>query len=140
MKIDRCVSPFRRVSVARLRRILATLEQPDFTGFNDIQWLNPQRIVGAVTAYKERRLPTSEEWLVLWDASTAEVLQTIKHPTYINVIAVAPQGDRFAEAGTDKRVRVRDGATLAVLKEFRAHDGPIISLAWHPARPILATW
>ena len=36
-------------------------------------------------------------------------------------------------------MRIRDTATLAVLKEFRVHDGPITALAWHPKKPILAT-
>ena len=36
-------------------------------------------------------------------------------------------------------VRIRDAATLAVQQEFRAHDGPITALAWHPTKPIVAT-
>ena len=42
-------------------------------------------------------------------------------------------------AGADRKVRIRDVATLAVQQEFRAHDGPITALAWHPTKPILAT-
>lgn len=50
-----------------------------------------------------------------------------------------PDGRRFAEAGADKMVRIRDAATLAMQQEFRAHDGPITALAWHPSKPIMAT-
>ena len=57
----------------------------------------------------------------------------------MDVLSVAPDGRRFAEAGADKMVRIRDAATLAVLREFRAHDGPITALAWHPTKPIMAT-
>ena len=44
-----------------------------------------------------------------------------------------------SEAGADKKVRIRDATTLAVQQEFRAHDGPITALAWHPGKPVLAT-
>ncbi len=36
-------------------------------------------------------------------------------------------------------MHVFDTETLAERQAFRAHDGPITALAWHPARPILAT-
>ena len=45
----------------------------------------------------------------------------------------------IAGYGADRKVRIRDAATLAVQQEFRAHDGPITALAWHPTKPILAT-
>ncbi|MDF1755993.1 MAG: hypothetical protein P1U89_24610 [Verrucomicrobiales bacterium] len=46
---------------------------------------------------------------------------------------------RIAEAGTDKHVRIRDSETLAVISEFRVHDGAVTALAWHPKKAILAT-
>jgi len=55
------------------------------------------------------------------------------------VIAVAPDGQHFAEAGVDMMVRIRDAATIAVQQEFRAHNGTITALAWHPTKSILAT-
>jgi hypothetical protein len=55
------------------------------------------------------------------------------------VLTITPDGKRFAEAGADKMVRIRDSQTLEVLREFRAHDGPITAIAWHPNKPILAT-
>ena len=67
------------------------------------------------------------------------MLRSVIHSSAMDAIAVAPDGLRFAEAGTDKRVRIRDAKSLAVLREFRAHDGPITALAWHPKMPILAT-
>jgi len=36
-------------------------------------------------------------------------------------------------------VRIRDAATLRVVHEFRAHNERISAIAWHPAKPILAT-
>jgi WD40 repeat protein len=111
----------------------------DIKRFWDIRWLNEKELVGLVTAKADRGTPGSEEWGVRWDATTGKVLQTTTNPSTMDVLAVAPDGLRFAEAGTDKKVRIRDSATLAVLKEFRAHDGPVTSLAWHPKKPILAT-
>ena len=57
----------------------------------------------------------------------------------MDVLAVAPDGHRFAEAGEDKKVRIRDAATLRVLQEFRAHNDRISAIAWHPTKPVLAT-
>lgn len=119
------------------------LARPDHTNILkvwDVGWLNDgKRIVGLVTAKAERGSPGSEEWVVLWDAATGKILKTTANPTQMDNITIAPGGSRFAEAGLDKRVRIRDAETLAVKQEFRAHDGAITALAWHPTRPILAT-
>jgi len=117
----------------------AKLDIPDFNRGRDFQWLSPGRIVGLVTVKAQRLQPGAEERVLLWDAATGRILQSAVHPSAMDVLAAAPDGRRFAEAGTDERVRIRDGATLAVLSEFRVHDGPITALAWHPTRPILAT-
>ncbi len=115
------------------------LEREGVRYFRDAGWLSEQRLVALVTAKARRLEAGSEEWIVLWDTSTGKVVQTTVSRGVPEVLAVEPGGKRFAEAGSDKRVRVRDGATLAILQEFRAHDGAITALAWHPSRPILAT-
>jgi serine/threonine protein kinase/WD40 repeat protein len=119
------------------------LARPDHTNIQkvwDVVWLNEgKRIVGLVTAKAERGSPGSEEWVVLWDAATGQILKTAVNATQMDNLAVSPDGRRFAEAGVDKRVRLRDAETLAVQQEFRAHDDAITALAWHPTRPILAT-
>ena len=115
------------------------LPAKDIKRFWEVRWLNQNELVGLVTAKAERGSAGSEEWVVRWDATTGKVLQTATNPGTMDVLAVAPDGLRFAEAGTDKKVRIRDAATLAVLKEFRVHDGPITALACHPKKPILAT-
>ncbi|NDD39112.1 MAG: hypothetical protein EB082_12010 [Verrucomicrobia bacterium] len=119
---------------------LSRLEGKDVKKFWDLGWLSGgQQLVGLVTAKADRGNPGSEEWIVLWDAATGKVVQTTTNRTAMDVLAVAPDGRRFAEAGADKKVRIRDAATLAVQQEFRAHDGPITALAWHPTKPIMAT-
>lgn len=105
----------------------------------DLGWLDGQRLLGFATAKAERGDPGSEEWIVVWDAATGKILQTATDRTALDVLAIAPDGKRFADAGADNKVRIRDAATLAVQQEFRVHDGPITALAWHPKLPILAT-
>jgi len=115
------------------------LERKEVKRFWDLGWLDGQRLLGLVTAKADRGEPGSEEWIVVWDATTGKILQTVTNRTALGVLALAPDGRRFAEAGADRKVRIRDAATLAVQQEFRAHDGPITALAWHPTKPILAT-
>jgi len=115
----------------------------DFEGLvmvQDLGWLSGGRqLAGLITTKAKRGVPGSEEQIVLWDGFTGKVVQTATHPTTMDVLAVGPGGNRFAEAGMDKNVRIRDASTLAVQQEFRVHDGPITALAWHPAKSILAT-
>ena len=66
-------------------------------------------------------------------------MRAVTNHSAMDVLAVAPDGGRFAEAGGDKMVRIRDAATLRVAQEFRAHNERISAIAWHPTRPILAT-
>ena len=44
-----------------------------------------------------------------------------------------------ARGDSDKRIRIHDAKTLAVLHEFGAHDAAITALAYHPTQPVLAT-
>ncbi len=118
----------------------ALVGSKDVKRFHDLRWLESGgRLLGLITAHAERGAPGSEERIVTWDATTHEVLRSVTHQSTMDSLALAPDGRRFAEAGADKTVRIRDTATLAVLQEFRAHDGPITALAWHPTKPILAT-
>lgn len=117
-----------------------TLEDRDLKQTQDIQWLNDGReIIGLCTAKAERGDAGSEEWIVVWDTVTGKIVRTLLHATAMDVLVVSPDGRRLAEAGVDKKVRIRDAATLAVQQEIRAHDAPITALAWHPSKPIVAT-
>ncbi|MDZ4405320.1 hypothetical protein [Prosthecobacter sp.] len=119
---------------------LPALEQGRIVQFNDIAWLPATgRMIGLVTMHGLRFSKDSEEHIVLWDAASGKQQRSIPHPTRMNFLAVMPDGRQFAEAGADAMVRLRDADTLAVVHEFRAHDGPITALACHPTRRILAT-
>ncbi|MFM8984070.1 MAG: WD40 repeat domain-containing protein, partial [Spartobacteria bacterium] len=81
---------------------------------------------------------TDQRILTLWNAITGEL--EVKVPALlITSLEASPDGKWVAEGGADKRVRIRSGKTLAVEKEFRAQDGPVSAVAWHPKLPILAT-
>ncbi len=115
------------------------LESQDVKRFWDLGWTDGKHLLGLVSTKAERGLPGSEEWIHLWDTTNGKIVRTAPHSSAMSALAVAPDGRRFAEAGADKLVRIRDTTTLAVQQEFRAHDGAITALAWHPTRPILAT-
>jgi len=81
----------------------------------------------------------SVEEIILWDSITGRRLRAVGSRGITSVLCAAPDGRRFAEAGADRLVRIRDAGTLAVMREFRAHNAPLTALAWHPSRPILGT-
>ena len=115
------------------------LERTELKKTRAFAWLSGTKLLGLATAKFDRGNPGSEERLILWDAATGKITRTATNRSPMDVLALSSDGRRFAEAGTDKLVRIRDAATLAVLQEFRAHDGPITALAWHPKHPIVAS-
>jgi eukaryotic-like serine/threonine-protein kinase len=116
------------------------LEKPGINGFRDVAWLDGgKQLAGLVTTYGPRNTPGSVEQVVLWDTASGRIVRNVTNASLTTVACAAPDGRRFAEAGEDRKVRIRDGTTLEVLREFRVHNAPITALAWHPTRPILAT-
>jgi WD40 repeat protein len=111
----------------------------DLIWFWDIGWLDRQHLLALATARTARGNPGSEERIVIWDTSTGQIVQSRTNPSAMDVLAIAPDGRRFAESGTGRRVCIRDAATLTVVQEFRAHNDRISALAWHPHRPVIAT-
>ncbi|MDF1755990.1 MAG: WD40 repeat domain-containing protein, partial [Verrucomicrobiales bacterium] len=107
--------------------------------FNNLAWLSEDYLLGLVTSGAHRGRADTEDQIVLWDITTGEILRRVTNSGTMDALTVAPDGRRFAEGGADKNVRIRDADTLAVLKEFRVHNGPVTALAWHPKKPILAT-
>ena len=119
---------------------LVTPEHPGTRQIWTLDWINGGRqIAGLTTAVSFRGQPGAEDRLVIWDAATGKIVRSAAAPGTMTLLAVSPDGQRLAEAGETKIVRIRDTATLAVLKEFRAHNEAITALAWHPSRPVLAT-
>jgi WD40 repeat protein len=119
--------------------VAGKIERGKITQVHDLGWPSGSRLIGLATTDGLRSDKDSAEHVVLWDMASGKILRMARHPTEMDALAVAPDGKHFAEAGADKNVRIRDAETLEVLKEFRAHDGPITALAWHPTQPIVAT-
>ncbi len=101
-------------------------------GVIDGHWVRSNRIVAA-------SLDNTRTILALADTTSGETFCTATNDSRLYALAVAPGGKFIAEAGQDRLVRLRDPETLAVRREFRAHDGSITALAFHPREPVLAT-
>ncbi len=84
---------------------------------------------------------SEKQWvkmLALWNMREGKLESEAAAP-YSAVLAVSPDGRVVLEGCTDKRLRVRNGKTLELEVEFRAHDASLTGVAWHPARPLVAT-
>ncbi|RFC46278.1 MAG: pTyr [Verrucomicrobia bacterium] len=79
-----------------------------------------------------------ERAMVLWDAETGARTLRVDAPD-ANGLCISPDGRQICEAGNDMRLRLRNGKTLAVEREFRAHDAPISDVEWHPKLPLLVS-
>jgi serine/threonine protein kinase/WD40 repeat protein len=111
------------------------------TGTGISEWLGPNKIaeIALVKAEWQGAPPDAlERGILLWDATTGERLATAYTPD-ASALCASPDGRQLAEAGADMRIRIRNADTLAVEKEFRAHDGPVTDLAWHPTQPVLVS-
>ena len=104
------------------------------------RWLDDSRIleIAMTVASNSPGAPKQERQIVLWDAVSGVRIASVNAPT-ARCISPDPAGNQFAEGGTDRRVRIRDGTNLALLKELRVHDGALSAIAWHPNLPIVAT-
>jgi len=107
---------------------------------NDLAWIDGGKsALSLLTMHAERGNAECEEWIAVWDLTTHQMVRHCKNGSPMDALAVSPDGRRFAEAGTDKKVRIRETTSLEIQREFRAHDNEIAALAWHPTLPVLAT-
>lgn len=86
-----------------------------------------------------------EGCLRLWNADTGEQIKRFKSERtwrggapHINSLAFEPSGNRVAVATGTNALRVWDLGTGAET-HFLKDDSPVMDLAWHPTRPLLAT-
>ena len=111
------------------------------TGAGASEWVNANRIVeiALVKAEWQGAPPDAvERAILIWDTTTGERVNTVYAPDATS-LCISPDGRRIAEAGADMHVRIRNAETLEVEKDFRAHDGSLTDVAWHPTLPVLAT-
>lgn len=124
----------------RANRTSVVLATNGIYHISDVGWLRRgEWLVGLVTTGAPRNAPGSVDSVVMWNTGAGNRVRSVVHPGLGGVLTVAPGGERFAEGGSERMVRIRDASTLSVLQEFRAHNLAITALAWHPNRNVLAT-
>lgn len=103
-------------------------------------WVGEDRVAEVCEALEEgaSNVAKSQRTLRMWDARDGRVRST-KVAIEASALDASPDGAHVVEAGTDMRVRIRNGLTLEVEQQFRLHDDAIMAVAWHPRRQILAT-
>lgn len=104
----------------------------------DACWTDNQRFVG-IAPRDLRGGAGREEILHMWDTSTGQVIHSIKVAHEMLYLAACPSLGVLAEAGSDKKIHIRDAKTLEVQQELRVHDDRITALAFHPTLPLIAT-
>jgi WD40 repeat protein len=110
---------------------------PNSAGLSD--WLNASTIVEiALVKADWPGAPEDavERAMLLWNAETGKQILRVDAPD-ANGLCISPDGKQICEAGNDMRLRLRNAQTLGVEKEFRAHDGAISDVEWHPKLPLL---
>ncbi len=73
------------------------------------------------------------------EGATGKVLATATNRFHVQAFAVSPDRKLVALGGSDRSVHLFDADTLRERPGFRAHDGEIGALTFHPTQPILAT-
>ena len=96
------------------------------------EWLGTNRLLVAYT-------DALQEMLGVVDATTGMFLSRAPIGERRFQFCVSPDGRLIAENSGGKILRLRDTDQLAVRQEFRAHDGSITALRFHPIEPLLAT-
>jgi len=130
-------------------RVLAKVDHmgawPANIGLNQTRcfaWMGPHTLATSVDmpdrGVDGTQVGIEKGCLRIYDALSGKPVLTVSAPFQICICA-SPDGSLLAEGGLDKRVRIRNGTSLEVEYEFRAHDDKINAVAWHPELPLLAT-
>jgi hypothetical protein len=101
-------------------------------------WVGEEHLAAAVLRTGANVDQAQERLLAIWSALTGELLAQ-SPANQIRSIAASPDGRWVVEGGEDKRVRIRNGRTLEVEHEFRAHERAVTGVVWHPRLPLLVT-
>jgi len=101
------------------------------------RWVAPDRIA-EVASIPGEDANRSGPAIIVWDAESGKRVATAFSGA-AQSIAVSPDGKWIAEGGWDKKIRIRNAETLEVEREFRAHDGTVADMAWHPKLPLLVS-
>ncbi len=126
----------------RLRDFAAERLDVRLVAYDSWRWVDSNRIV-KLAQVKTRDSDVREEAgfrreLILWDVDSLQRVSSVEAPL-ANSVDVSPDGEWIAEGGDDMRIRIRNARTLKVEREYRAHDGSVTGVAWHPKLPLLVS-
>ena len=77
--------------------------------------------------------------LICWKTENGQILHEKDFKSTGFALAISNDGQRFAVAGKDASIAIHDAQNFEKLNHFRAHDGAITKLAYHPKLPIIAS-
>jgi len=124
------------------RELVAVKDRHGLNRSNASIWVGSDRVaeIAAAEMGNKEEVKSAGDRLriALWDARSGELLNQVKAPNAV-WLCPSPDGKQIAEAGADKRVRLRNGQTLEVEQEFRCHEDALTGVAWHPTLPLVVT-
>ena len=122
---------------ANPRKPIATLTPGDGRAFTEFVILRDRRVVSLTTADDvDGRIKTTLE---IWGGDYSKPDQVITNSSIISTIAVNASGTLLAVGTQGKTITIRDVTDLSIVNQFRAHDGTVRSIAFHPSKPIIAS-
>jgi WD40 repeat protein len=101
-----------------------------FRGETEKLWVGNERFAewGALEQGSEK-VESSGWGIRLWDAKNGRLEASGRTPS-ITCLSGSPDGRWIACSSGDRRIRLLDGRTLEPARDFIAHDGRILYLAW----------
>ena len=125
------------------QKLLTVADREGLNAAYSAVWVGTNRVAEIAFKDEPRELDSEQSTgekvqIVLWDTETGRLAGKAK-ASNASWLSVSPDGLHLAEAGADKRVRIRNSRTLEVEREFRAHEDSVSGVAWHPNLPLLVT-
>ncbi len=115
----------------------ATFTGPDNTTCTAVAWVNNDQT--GLGIFQDRGAEAPRNLLMCWDIQTQKVIKEFLLPAPAHALATSTDGSHFAIAGKDRSIEVYDAGTLESELKFRAHDGSITNLVYHPTMPVIAS-
>ena len=106
-----------------------------------VDWIGADRVVEIVILESSGEREAGDPQLRalrLWNTKTGEPVVTTE-AIHAVAVSTSPDGAWIAEAGDNKRLRLRHSETLSVERDVRVHDKALTSVAWHPTLPLIVT-